>query len=199
LALTVRGVNDEAMAAAEGLLAAADSADNPRTASFGLLAYGWAYNDADPAAAYGALRRGLTISQESGNRQMVSGFAIILSRLAATHGDTMDAFEFLTVAICHCYDSGSFSILPTPLAILAGLLDRLGQHEPAATIFGFASTTVMRFGFPEINTAIVHLPELLGDKQCEALALAGQNMTATAEAVAYALEQIDRARAEIAN
>jgi len=47
---------------------------------------------------------------------------------------------------------------------------------------------------PEINNAKVHLREVLGDERYESLASNGEQMT-TAERVAYAFEQIDRARA----
>jgi hypothetical protein len=138
LALTVEGMSDEAIAVSEGLLTAADATHNPFVASMALLAYGFAYRDADPDRALGALRRGLVIARDSGNRFIESHLAVGLSRLAATHGDPLDAFEFLTVAIRNFYDSGSFSIMASPLAVLAAFFDRLGHHQPAATISGFA-------------------------------------------------------------
>jgi hypothetical protein len=81
-----------------------------------------------------------------------------------------------------------------PLAILAALFDRLGRHEPAATIAGFASTSLAAMAVPEIATAI--LREVLGDQTYESLARTGETMT-TAEIVAYAYDQIDQARAEL--
>ena len=71
---------------------------------------------------------------------MESGLAVMLSRLAAAHGDPMDAFDFLNLAIRHYYDSGGFSFMSGPLAVLAALFDRLGYYEPAATISAFAAT-----------------------------------------------------------
>ena len=64
------------MAASEALLAAADATDNPALVSWALLAYGFARRDAEPAAAYEVLRTGLAVAQESGNRQIESGFAV---------------------------------------------------------------------------------------------------------------------------
>jgi predicted ATPase/class 3 adenylate cyclase len=196
IALTISGARDEAMVAAEDLLASADSSDNPRDTAFGLLARGWAYGPSDPTAAYEALRRSLTITQETGNRQLEVGIAIPLARLAAIHGDPASAFDFLTMAIRHYYDSGSFVVLPTPLAILAAFLDRLERYEPAATIFGFAGNTLMRSAFPEINAAIAHLRRVLGDNAYDELARAGASLT-PATVATYAFEQIDRARAAI--
>ena len=43
------------------------------------------------------------------------------------------------------------------LAILAALFDRLGRHEPAATIAGFAFSPLTAAALPEIQAAIAHL------------------------------------------
>jgi hypothetical protein len=94
------------------------------------------------------------------------------------------------------YDSGSVSFMPSALAILAVLLDRRGHYEPAATMSGIAATPVARMSFPEINTAITHLRDVLGDEAYESMARVGENMTNAAMAT-YALEQIDGARAEL--
>ena len=40
--------------------------------------------------------------------------------------------------LCNFHDSGNTALLRNPLAILATLFDRIGRHEPAATIAGFA-------------------------------------------------------------
>ena len=87
-------------------------------------------------------------------------------------------------------------MMRTPLAILAALLDRLGHHEPAATVAGFAFGPLTAMTAPEIEIAITHLREVLGDQTYESLARKGERMT-TAEMVAYAYDQIDQARAEL--
>jgi hypothetical protein len=196
IALTFSGAYEEAIAASEGLLAATDAIENPHMVSYALAAYGFAYRDADPVGAYDVLRRGMRIAQESDNRRDVSIVAVSLSRLAASHGDPADAFDYLHLAIRNQLDSGSVSIISSPLAILAAFLDRLEQHEPAATITGFAATPFARTSFPEINTAITHLREVLGDEAYGSLARAGENMT-TAAMAAYALDQIDQTRAAL--
>jgi hypothetical protein len=80
------------------------------------------------------------------------------------------------------------------LAILATVFNRLGRHEPAATISAFAATSLTRTSVPELNTTISDLREVLGDKAYESLARAGETMT-SAEMAEYAFDQIDRARA----
>lgn len=189
------GAYAEAMAACHGLLGAVDALDNPHMISYALAAYGIAYLGTDPVAAYDVLRRALKISQDSGNRRDESIAAVHLAQLAAAHGDPTNAFEFLTLAIRNCYNSGSFSIMRAPLAILAALLDRLGHHEPAATIAEFAADPFTRIAYSEISTAIRHLREALGDQTYESLAAAGEHMTDAAMAT-YALDQIERARAQ---
>jgi predicted ATPase len=196
LSLTIADDGHEARATSEGLLAAADATDNPHVASYALLAYGFARRDGDPVAAYDVLRRGMTIAQGSGNRQVVSHIAVSLARLAVAHGDPTDAFDYLILALRNFYDSGNFSIMHSPLAILAAYFDRLGRYEPAATISEFAANPLTRTAFPEISAAIVHLREVLGDEAYESLAHTGENMTSAAMA-AYAFDQIDLARAQL--
>jgi hypothetical protein len=195
VALTFADAHDEALAASEGLPAAADNAGNPHAASFALLGYGFARRDADPVAAHAPLQRGLTIAQDSGNRQAESILASVLSRWAVVHGDPTEAFDYMTLAIRNYYDSGNIVVLPSPLAALAALLDRLGHHEPAATISGFAATPFTRRAHPG-NTTITHLREVLGDEAYESFARAGLDMT-NARMVTYALDQIDQARADL--
>ena len=80
-----------------------------------------------------------------------------------------------------------------PLAILAALFDRLGRHESAATVAGFAFTPLTAL---ELSTAITHLRDVLGDQTYESLARKGETMT-TAAMVTYAYDQIDQARIEL--
>jgi hypothetical protein len=190
------GNGDEAMAASQGLLAAADAARSPSTACFALLAHGLAYYEADPAAAYNALRRSLAIAQESRNRQMESASASTVLLVATTYGDPIESFETLLVLIRRYYDVGNTALLRNPLAILASLLDRLGHHEQAAIISGSAASDFSRASYPQFNTAITHLRDVLGAQTYESLARTGETMT-TADIVAYAYDQIDQARAQL--
>jgi hypothetical protein len=149
-----------------------------------------------PPCAYEALRRGLTIAQDSGSRQTESGIAALLSYLATTHGEPLDALDYLTLSIRYYYDAGSFFVIKSPLAFLALLFDRLGHHEQAAVIIGFADTPWTQSNFAEVFTIITHLRNELGDECFESFARTGEHMT-TAEMVTYAFEQIDLARAEL--
>jgi hypothetical protein len=195
MGLTLAGATDEAMVTSERVVTTAYATDNPAVLAYVLLARGMIFRDTDPVAAYDVDRRGLTIAQDSGNRLIESHPAGNLS-IEASHGDPLHAFDYVTLAIRHFYDAGAFSHLHIPLAILATVLDRLGHYEPAATIIEFAATPIVRTGYREVNTTMMHLREVLGDEAYESFARAGEDMT-NAEMAAYALEQIDWAGAAL--
>ncbi len=195
-ALTIAGLADEALAAADGLLDAAEATDNPHLRSAGLLAFGFAYRDADPATAYDVHRRGLAIAHESGNQQIKTIHALSLARIATHHRDPAEAFEYLTLTIRNYYDAGNFYNMSAPLVVLAVLLGRLGHHESAATIAGFVVDSDASSVYPEITTAVAHLREVLGADRYESCARTGQAMSNAAMAT-YAFEQIDHARAQL--
>jgi hypothetical protein len=198
IALAGIGATDEAMEASKDMLAIAHAAGNPSLAGATLLAYGWARRQSDPTVAYEALRQAWTIAEESSNRQQASITAGLLSGLAAARGEFTDAFDYITQTAHHYYDSGAVELMRVTLGtFLVVLLDRLGHHEPAATISGFAADALARASFPEIEDAVAHLREVLGEDGYAARAQAGANMT-NAEMATYAFDQIDLARAELA-
>jgi len=196
LALTVAGAGEEARAAADGLIDAAEATHNPFALAYALHAYGSAFSDADPVRALEALRRGLVIAQDSGNRFVESHVAIGLSRLEPEHGDPLAALDHIALAIGNFYDSGHVVYIPGPLATLAVFLDRLGRPEPSATIAGFALNPLTASTVPELSTAITHLRDVLGEATYESLACKGETMT-TAAMLTYAYDQIDQARTEL--
>jgi hypothetical protein len=195
-ALSVAGSGEEAMDCADGLIEAAEATGNPLLLAWALGAYGVAFRDADPVAALNDLSRGLVIAQNSGNRTLASTLAPFLARLEAEHGDTVSAFDHLTLGIHNFHNAGNPASIRVPLAILAALFDRLGRYEPAATIAGFALTPFSAAGVPEIITAITHLRGVLGEATYESLARKGETMT-TSAMVTYAYDQIDQARTEL--
>ena len=193
LALSFAGSASEAMAAAKGLVDAAEATRNPYLLSFALLAEGFAFRDTDPQRALNGVRRGVVIAEDSGNRFNTAHLALLGTSLEATVGDLGVALDYAVVAIRHFHDSGS--PMHAPLAMLAATFDRLSRFEPAAIVAGFALspfTTVVS----DLTTAMGHLREVLGDQTYESLANDGATMT-TAAIVTYAYDQIDQARAEL--
>jgi predicted ATPase len=195
-ALAVAGCGGEAMDCADGLIEAAETTGNPLFLAWALGAYGLAFRDADRVGALNALGRGLVIAQDSGNRTIASVLANPLARLEAEHGDTLAAFDHLTLAIRGFHNAGDTTTLRVPLAILAALFDRLGCYEPAAAIAGFALSPFSASSVPEITTAITHLRDVLGEATYKTLARNGETMT-TAAMATYAYDQIDQARTEL--
>jgi predicted ATPase len=194
MALAVCGSTDEAMVTANGLIDAAETTGNPWVLAYTLLACGYAFRDTDPDRALEAVRRGVLIAQDSGNRFYETQISYMLSGLEAEHGDQVAALDYLTVAIRNHHESGNTGMMHNPLAILATFLDRLGRYEPAATIARYAAVNPMTSaGWPELGTAITHLREVLGDQTYESLAHEGETMT-TAAIATYAYDQIDQAR-----
>lgn len=196
LALTTVGENDEAVAISANLPSAADAARNPEVASYALLAYGIAQRDMDPESAYAAHRKGSKIAQDSGNRQLETFHAGNLARIAALHGEPLDALEYATLAIRRFYNSGSFSLMHSAFAVLAGLLDRLGNYESAATLCASEANAFARTTYPELKVTIAHLRQVLGDDRYESLRAAGEYMSG-AHLATYAFEQLDTARAQL--
>jgi predicted ATPase len=192
-ALALAGSGGEAMDSADGLIEAAEATGNPLLLAWALSSYGAAFGDADPVGALNAHRRGLVIAQDSGNRTIASILANGLARLEAEHGDTVAAFDHLTLAIRGFHNAGDTTTLRVPLAVLATVFDRLGRYEPAATIAGFALSPMAAAALPEVTAAIAHLRDVLGEATYEQLAHKGETMT-TAEIVTYAYDQIDQAR-----
>jgi tetratricopeptide (TPR) repeat protein len=192
------GSFDDAMAAANGLIDAAEATGNPYVLSWALLAYGLAVHDADPVRSLIALRRGLVIARDSGNRYTETLLAGILSSREAEHGDPLAALDYVTLAVRNFHDAGNTTGVSGALANLAAVFDRLGRYEPAATIAGFAVTSPLA-ALPvmaEFGTAIAHLRNVLGEATYESLARNGETMT-TAAMATYAYDQIDQARTEL--
>jgi len=194
MALSFANSVDEAMAAAEGLVDAAEATRNPYLLSLALLADGFAFRDSDPDRALQGVRRGMVLAEDSGNRFNVAHLALLGTGLEAAVGNPVVALDYAVVAIGHFHDSGN--PMHAPLAMLAAVLDRLGRYEPAAIVAGFALSPFTA-GVSELTTAIAHLREMLGDPASESLAKKGATMP-TAAMVAYAYGQIDQARAELA-
>ena len=162
-----------------------------------LSAYGGAFRDADPVGALDALGRGLVIAQDSGNRANASVLAALLARLEAEHGDTVSAFDHLTLAIRNFHNAGDTTMIRVPLAVLAVLFDRLGRYEPAATIAGFALSPLAALRRSPKSPPRSPTSAMSSATQTyESLARKGETMT-TAAMATYAYDQIDQARAEL--
>jgi predicted ATPase len=201
IALTNAGRPQEALTEATGLIEAAEATRNPFAVSFALLAYGMACSTENHPRARDALRKGLRVAQESGNRTNESYFAMTLAmtldRMEVEPGVSAAALDNITLAVRNTYDAGNITLLRTAVGLLATFLARRDRHKSAATIAGFARTMPSAAPtVPEFGATIIHLRDVLGDQIYESLARRGEAMT-MATAVAYAYEQIEQARAKL--
>jgi predicted ATPase len=196
MALDAMGSFDEAMAVAKGLIDAAEATGNPYVLASALHSYGWAVHDADPAGSLAALRRGLAIAHDSGNRATATHLSANLCLVEAEHGETLAFFDYCTVAIGNYHDSGNTYMIRSPFGLLAAVFYRLGRYEPAATFAGFAAAFPVLIALAPFGTEMTHLRSLLGEATYESLARKGEAMT-IAEMVTYAYDQIDQARTEL--
>ncbi len=196
MALDATGSYDEAIAAGEGMIDAAEATGNPYVLASALHSYGWAVHDADPARSLATLRRGLAIATDSGNRSTVTHLSTNLCLVEAEHGETLAFFDYCTVAIGNYHDSGNTYMIRSPFSLLAAVFDRLGRYEPAATFAGVAAAFPVAIALAQFGPEMAHLRSVLGEVTYETLARRGEAMT-IAEMVAYAYDQIDHARTEL--
>jgi hypothetical protein len=196
LALATAGDSEAVMTEAQGLVEAAEARENPCVLSYALLACGFALRATDPERALDTLRRGLAIAEASGNRWSETSLAGSLCRLEAEQCDPIIAVAYLPVAIRNYHDSGNTTAIKVPLAVLASFLDRFGIFEPATVLIGYAHTPITAGWIPRMKRTIVHLRDVLGDQAYGSLICKGEAMT-IAEVVAFAYDQIDRARAAL--
>jgi predicted ATPase len=198
MVLSIAGRDDEAIAAADGLPRTAEATGNPYALSLALMAYGFAWRNTDPERAREAMHRGVAIARDSGNRFNESHLTANLAQLEVEHGDPLSALDHIGLAIRQIHESGNMVTIRSPLTNLAILLDRVGRHQPAATIAGFAFSPLTVASFPNINNSIAHLRQVLGEHVYQSLARTGAEMT-TAAMVTYAYDQIDQARTELSS
>jgi hypothetical protein len=196
MTLDITGAHDEALAASEVLRHADRVTQNPALICWGLIAYGTVRIDTDPVSAFEAHRLGLKIARETGNRLLETYHTGNMARLAARHGDSKEALDFIAMSICNYLDTGNYFLLTQPLATLAHYFDRFGHYETAATLSGYATISLATSYLPEAATTITHLREILGEETYTSLADGGGAMTPAAIAN-YALEHIDHVRTEL--
>jgi predicted ATPase len=190
------GRTDEATALASDLAAAAEITTNPARAATTHAVVGMAFATTDPLRAMEALRRGLEISRESGNRFNEVTCASHLGALEAKHGDLHRALDLFAAAVNGYHDAGGIEQARAPMARLAVLLHRIGHDEPAAVIAGYTEGRITRIAVPELATTSDELRSQLTHDRYTTLTQQGAALT-PGEALRYTLEQIDTLRADL--
>ena len=195
-ALMLAGCPDEAMAATTGLIDAAEATRNHYAFSAALLAYGFAFRDADPDCA---LMRFAVAWRSPKTAATTPTRPTWLPSCAESKPSTAIRSSPSTTSL---WPSATTSTQATPPLSVARWLssppfsiasDATSQRPPSPdTPFSPMSAAWS----PEVATAIAHLREVLGDRTYESLARKGETMT-TAALVTYAYDQIDQARADL--
>jgi len=189
--------NDAMRALAEKNLAAARDGSNPYLLVLALYGYGLAFADTDPSRSLDAFRQGLSHSRDHRLAYMEVLIGREAARLEATQGDPDEALVLFDYVISAFHQSGNEGSLAITLGYVAAFFDRVENPDVAATLYGAAT---------RINSSILgnrppfvrHLRDVLGDSGFDRCADTGAAME-PAEAVAYARDQIQAARRQIAD
>jgi predicted ATPase len=195
LGLGIMRLTDEALAMAVDSVAAAENGGNPACLAFALEAYGTAFRDADPPRALAALRQGLIVARDTGNRYFEALIAMWLALVEDEHGDRRTALDLFDQAIDLFHDSGDALTLTATFGSLVVTFDRAGRQEIAARLFG-ASNSTLTAAIPEIPEVADRLRAALGQQVFDGLTREGAAME-RADVVRYAHEQIQLAREEL--
>ena len=198
LALTMNslGATTDAASVMAGVLDDDEVTKNPYAEAFASMALGQALTITEPGRALEAIRRGIEVARQSGNRLIETYMSSSMARFAGQHGEPIEALNELDTVIQRLLDTGNLYILRNNLAILAGILDRFDRHAAAAQVLGFAVNPFVIASIPETTPTITHLRESLSDQQFDDLARVGGSMT-TAAVVAFVKNEIESLRAEI--
>ncbi|MDZ7678726.1 MAG: BTAD domain-containing putative transcriptional regulator [Acidimicrobiales bacterium] len=156
--------------------------------------------DADPGAALAAFEQASEVAASVGNRFIEGVARVSIASLEARHGEPGEALAAFSEIIAHWRSSGDWAHMWTTLRNLLVLLERVAANEPAAVLLGAvetAGTGALAFGTDaqRLETTASSLRESLGREAFAAAANRGRNMSDD-EAVAYALDEIDRLVAE---
>ena len=192
-----RGFRDEAMAAANGLIDAAEATHNPYALSLALLAYGSAFLDADPDRAREAMRRGVVIAHDSGNRTNETYLAVqsgrTRSRTRRSAGRARSRLAGdpqlprLRQHHHHPYPSGG------PRGPARPARTSMNRRPPSPVSPSIPSPQWrLPSSIPRSHTSAMSS----ATQTYESLARKGETMT-TAALATYAYDQIDQARAEL--
>ena len=167
IALRWSGRTEEALSAASGLVGFAEASPNPFVASFALNSYGMACSAHDPIRALDALRKGVNIAHDTGNRANESYIAIAIAMtlnwIEGTSAYDRSSLDYLSLADSQLSTTRATSHnLRASLGILATYLDRRGMidtrrhHRRFRGVVPTAAPNV-----PEFGAAIAHLRDVL--------------------------------------
>lgn len=157
--------------------------------------------DHDPGVARAALRRAIDIADATRNR-FIGGIArVSIAALEARHGAPVDALAAFHDVVDHWRRCGDWVHMWTTLRNLVALFERVGASESAVVLLGALRTaTTGAEAFGADATRLEHtdavLRAVLGGAEFAALEASGRAMS-DAQAVTFALDEVDRVLTEI--
>jgi predicted ATPase/class 3 adenylate cyclase len=187
------GRAEEAAALAPHAQRVARAHGNPVYIAGALLVTGRALVHIDPVRALDAFRQALTVAQEQRIPWYEARAAWEAANLETTHGDVDRGLELFDTAVDAYHRAGNLADLSSVLAELAVFLDRDGQAETAATIYGRSSHYPNENWVIGLPAAVEHLRAELGDIVFDQCVAAGAAMD-IGDAVRSARDQIQVAR-----
>jgi tetratricopeptide (TPR) repeat protein len=155
--------------------------------------HGLPYARSDPQRALSALRQALVYCREHRLIATEGFIAYRAAGLEASHGDADTALDLFDLAIDGLHRAGDQVNLAQALGSLADYFERVEQAEPAARIYGASTHSPSIAVVPGLQATVQQLRTVLGDPDLDRYVAAGAAMQ-TGDAVAYARQQIRRAR-----
>jgi hypothetical protein len=163
---------------------------------------GAALIDEDPDRAREALEESLALTRAGASDVNVSFACTQLARLRMRDGEVTGALDALRTAVTHAHADGDRPGLVGTLLVVAPILWAVGDHEAVVVlnrgvVDGELGPLAAGMGtaLSQQEGLLAHARGVLGDDRYEEAAARGAAMSYEA-IVAYALDEIDRARAE---
>jgi predicted ATPase len=195
--MAVAGRYDEAMAAADNIVAAVEAMGVPVAIATAHYAKGHAFAKADPAVALGAYERVIAIARQSGNRWYETLAIPQIAALQARSGDPVSALRDFQQMLNEWRGAADVIFVSHGIGGLVVLFERLGHAEAAATLDGMVVRTFRSNPFvEELPETMLRVRTVLGDAAFDEMNRRGAAMDVH-EAIDYAQEQIRQALAEL--
>jgi hypothetical protein len=176
---------------------------NPSQIVIALTAVGAALVDDDPARAREVLEESLALVRAGASDVNVSLACTQLARLRMRDGEVAGALDALRTAVTHHHADGDRPGLVGTLLVVAAILGAAGRDEAAVTLGrGVVGgelaplTAGMGAALSKQADLLAQARARLGDERYEEAAARGAAMPYEV-IVAYALDEIDRARSEL--
>ena len=194
IGLAFLGHTDEIEALGHATLAAAEASGNPAALAYALWSYGMAFRLTDRSRAIGAFERGIIVARDCGARwfEDVSGAWLAMLQVDEPH----TALDLIEHALRRMHQSGDPSNVALVAASLAVVLNVLGRHGAAASLFGASDQLLIHIARPEVADMAGQLRAVLGTAAFDEHVREGAAME-TGILVRFALEQIEQAMADL--